>query len=187
MIIVCSLSDLENVCESIKPKYVISVIDPGYAPKTPNGVSKHLKLGFDDIIEISSDNKIFRLNEDEIPQVLPGKEHVNSIIDFTSNYDEKDDIVIHCWCGVSRSMATATYLLCRENKLNIESNIKYIRNIAPHANPNKLLISHFEKNLNVGSKITSSFKKFPHTKSYDCSSNFAPVTLFNIKEMKNFS
>ena len=33
-------------------------------------------------------------------------------------------------------------------KLNIESNIKYIRNIAPHANPNKLLISHFEKNLN---------------------------------------
>ena len=52
MIIVCSLSDLENVCESIKPKYVISVIDPGYAPETPNGVSKHLKLGFDDIIEI---------------------------------------------------------------------------------------------------------------------------------------
>ena len=187
MIIVCSLSDLENVCESIKPKYVISVIDPGYAPKTPNGVSKHLKLGFDDIIEISSDNKIFRLNEDEIPQVLPGKEHVNSIIDFTSNYDEKDDIVIHCWCGVSRSMATATYLLCKENKLNIESNIKYIRNIATHANPNKLLINHFEKNLNVGSEITNSFKKFPYTKSYDCSSNFAPVTLFNIKEMKNFS
>ena len=75
----------------------------------------------------------------------------------------------------------------RENKLNIESNIKYIRNIAPHANPNKLLISHFEKNLNVGSEITNSLKKFPHTKSYDCSSNFAPVTLFNIKEMKNFS
>ena len=84
-------------------------------------------------------------------------------------------------------MATATYLLCRANKLNIESNIKYIRNIAPHANPNKLLISYFEKNLNVGSEITNSFKKFPHTKSYDCSSNFAPVTLFNIKEMKNFS
>ena len=59
MIIVCSLSDLENVCESIKPKYVISVIDPGYAPETPKGVGNHLKLGFDDIIEISSNNKIF--------------------------------------------------------------------------------------------------------------------------------
>ena len=35
MIIVCSLKDLENVCESVKPSHVISVIDPGYAPKTP--------------------------------------------------------------------------------------------------------------------------------------------------------
>ena len=35
MIIVCSLSDLVDVCESVKPKYLISVIDPGYEPETP--------------------------------------------------------------------------------------------------------------------------------------------------------
>ena len=57
MIIVCSLSDLLNVCESIQPKYLISVIDPGYAPETPKGVKNHLKLGFDDIIEISKELK----------------------------------------------------------------------------------------------------------------------------------
>ena len=110
MIIVCSLSDLSNVCESVQPKYLISVIDPGYAPETPKGVKNHLRLGFDDIIEISINNKIFRLNTDEIPQILPGEEHVNSIANFTSTYNYDDDIVIHCWCGVSRSMATATYL-----------------------------------------------------------------------------
>ena len=109
MIIVCSLNDLPNVCESIQPKYLVSVIDPGYAPETPKGVKHHLKLGFDDIIEISSNNKIFRLNTDEIPQILPAKEHVNSIANFTSTYAYDEDIVIHCWCGVSRSMATATY------------------------------------------------------------------------------
>ena len=70
MIIVCSLDDLPNVCESIQPKYLVSVIDPGYAPETPKGVKNHLKLGFDDIIEISSNNKIFRLNNDEISQIL---------------------------------------------------------------------------------------------------------------------
>ena len=186
MIIVCSLSDLSNVCESVQPKYLISVIDPGYAPETPKGVKNHLKLGFDDIIEISSNNKIFRLNTDKIPQTLPGEEHVNSIIDFTSTYSFEEDIVIHCWCGVSRSMATATYLLCRESKTSIENNIKYIRNIAPHANPNKLLITHFERKLNVGSEISNSYKKFPYSKTYDCSSNFAPVTLFNIQDMINF-
>ena len=185
MIIVCSLSDLINVCESVKPKFVISVIDPGYAPETPNGVKHHLKLGFDDIIRISSDNKIFRLNKDEIPQILPAETHVNSIVDFTKYYEDNENIVIHCWCGVSRSMATATYLLCRNNTSTIEQNIKYIRKIAPHANPNKLLIKLFENKLNIDNEISSSFEKFPCTKKYDCSSNFAPVTLFNIKDMKN--
>ena len=184
MIIVCSLNDLVNVCESIKPKFVISVIDPGYAPETPKGVEHHLKLGFDDIIKISSENKIFRLNTDYIPQTLPAEDHVKSIIDFTNNYHDSEDIVIHCWCGVSRSMATATYLLCRNNTSTIQQNIKYIRNIAPHANPNKLLIKLFENKLNVRNEITSSYEKFPYTKTYDCSSNFAPVTLFDIKDIE---
>ena len=81
-------------------------------------------------------------------------------------------------------MATATYLLCRENKTNIENTIKYIRNIAPHANPNKLLINHFEKKLGVSNQLSRSFLKFPYTKTYDCSSNFAPVTLFDIKDIE---
>ena len=131
MIIVCSLNDLPNVCESIQPKYLVSVIDPGYAPETPKGVKNHLKLGFDDIIKVSPDNHIFRLNTEEVPQLPPNKSHIDSIEKFTVNWDVSEDIVIHCWCGVSRSMATATYLLCRENKTNIENTIKYIRNLAP--------------------------------------------------------
>ena len=98
--------------------------------------------------------------------------------------NDVENIVIHCWCGVSRSMATATYLLCRNNKLTIEKNIKYIRKVAPHANPNKLLIKLFENKLNVKNEIANSFEKYPYTKTYDCSSNFAPITLFDINEMK---
>ena len=47
MIVVCSLKDLDLVCDSIKPSHIISVIDPGLVPKTPKGVNSHLKLGFD--------------------------------------------------------------------------------------------------------------------------------------------
>ena len=68
MIIVCSLNDLVDVCKSIKPKYLISVIDPGYEPETPEFVENHLKLGFDDIVEVSPENHIFRLNTQEVPQ-----------------------------------------------------------------------------------------------------------------------
>ena len=110
MIVVCSLDDLVSVCSSIKPKYLISVIDPGYEPETPKDVKYHLKLGFDDIIEISESNHIFRNNLEEIPQLLPNQKHIDSIVDFSSNISSDDKVVIHCWCGVSRSMATATYL-----------------------------------------------------------------------------
>ena len=186
MIIVCSLSDLVDVCESIKPKYLISVIDPGYEPETPKFVQKHLKLGFDDIIKISSDNNIFRLNTKEIPQLPPNHFHIDSITQFTNTWNVKEDIVIHCWCGVSRSMATAIYLMCKKNMDDIDKNIKYIRSIAPHANPNKLLIKLFEENLGTNGEIAKSLEKYPYTKTYDCSSNFAPITLFKYEEMIDF-
>ena len=186
MIFVCSLNDLDSLCSSINPKYLISVIDPGYVPKTPKGVTHHLKLGFDDIIKVSDENKIFRSNTDEVPQMPPNLDHIDSIVSFINNCDLDEDIIIHCWCGVSRSMATATYLLCYADKLNIDRNIRYIRSIAPHANPNKLMIRLFENYLSLSNKITNAYNKYPHTKAYDCSSNFAPITLFNIKDMKEF-
>ena len=114
------------------------------------------------------------------------KDHVFSIVNFTDDLCTNDVTVIHCWCGVSRSMATATYLLCKEDLKNIDRNVQYIRSIAPHANPNKLLINLFEKYLNIKHEISKAYQKYPYTKVYDCSSNFAPITLFNIEEMKNF-
>ena len=186
MIVVCSLKDLELVCDSIKPSHIISVIDPGFAPKTPKGINNHLKLGFDDIINIDPNNYIFRSNIDKIPQLLPNSDHVDSIIEFANGWNNSFPIVIHCWCGVSRSMATATYLLCRDDATNIDRNIRYIRSIAPHANPNKLLIKLFEKSLSLKSEISDAYSKYPHTQTYDCSINFAPVTIFNINDMSKF-
>ena len=186
MIVVCSLKDLEIVCENISPTHVISVIDPGYAPETPKGVKNHLKLGFDDIVQISPDNHIFRLNTDRVPQLPPNIEHTNSIVEFTDHWDMTSPIVIHCWCGVSRSMAAATYLMCKEDSSNVDRNIKYIRSVAPHANPNNLLIQLFENSLKLYGQITDAYKKYPYTKAYDCSTNFAPITIFNFNDMKEF-
>ena len=186
MIIVCSLNDLNIVCNSLKPENLISVIDPGYEPDTPSSVKNHLKLGFDDILEARRDNHIFRNNVDEIPQIPPNQDHVKSIVNFTDDWSSKDVTVIHCWCGVSRSMATLTYLLCRGDSTNIDRNIRYIRSIAPHANPNKLLIELFERSLSLKSEISEAFSKYPCTQTYDCSINFAPVTIFNFDDMMLF-
>ena len=139
-------------------------------------------------IEINNINTIYRDKKNITleDQILPNEIHIKSIIEFINTWDSKKPIVIHCWCGVSRSMATAVYLMCSKDLLNIDRNIKYIRKIAAHADPNKLMISIFENFLNVGNKISNAFKKYPHTIRYDCETNFAPVTIFDINDMKNF-
>jgi len=188
MIVVCSLSDFENVCESIKPSHAISVIDPGFEPNTPKNVKHHLKIGFDDIVSINDSGPIYRLpgQEDNNTQTLFTKENSISVSNFLNTWDSNSNIVIHCWCGVSRSMATASFVLFSLDKSNIERNIKYIRSIAPHAKPNKLMLSFYEDILNTNGKISEYFDKYSSTTSYDCQINFAPVTIFDIKEMKKF-
>ena len=184
MIVVCSLPDHSNVCESVNASHLISVIDPGFQPKTPKCVEKHLKLGFDDIIEIKEENKVFRCPGFDSKQILPNKEHINKIINFIETWDQSQPLVIHCWCGVSRSMATAIFIICKINPNKIESNVQYMRSIAPHANPNKLMVSLFEKYLKVEGKINENLNKYPHTVTYDCTNNFAPICIFKLNELK---
>ena len=188
MIVVCSLSDFKSVCESVKPSHAISVIDPGFEPATPEGVSNHLKLGFDDIVSINDHGPLYRLpgQENKNTEVLFNEDNAQSINSFVNSWNPDQSIVIHCWCGVSRSMATATYIMCRLDSSSLDRNIRYIRSIAPHANPNKLMISFFEKILNKQGKISSALDKYPYSKTYDCEINFAPVTLFDINDMKEF-
>ena len=79
MIIVCSLSDFEEVCKSVNPSHAISVIDPGFEPKTPENVKHHLKLGFDDIVSINDSGPLYRLpgQENNQAQTLFTKEIYN--------------------------------------------------------------------------------------------------------------
>ena len=188
MIVVCSLSDFSYICESIKPSHAISVIDPGFEPQTPKGLPNHLKLGFDDIVSLIDEGPLYRVpgKNSHIEQTLFSEKDATSIADFVNTWNMNSPIVIHCWCGVSRSMATATYLMCSFDKSNIDRNIRYIRSIAPHAQPNKLMLSFFEKILETNRKISSAFEKYPYSKTYDCEYSFAPVTIFDINDMKEY-
>ena len=83
-------------------------------------------------------------------------------------------------------MAVAAFILCKINSNNVDVNVRYMRSIAPHANPNKLMITMFEKYLGIDGKINEAFKLYPYTVTYDCEITFAPVTIFKINELKEF-
>ena len=70
MIIVCSLADQKSICQSVNASHLVSVVDPGYQPDTPHNIQNHLKLGFDDIIEIKDENPIYRISGVSSKQIL---------------------------------------------------------------------------------------------------------------------
>ena len=55
-----------------------------------------------------------------------------------------------------------------------------------NANPNTLMLSFFEEILNTRQEISSAFQKYEYSNTYDCEYNFAPVTIFDINDMKDY-
>ena len=93
---------------------------------------------------------------------------------------------VHICCAVFECIRDRLYIICKINPANVDQNVRYMRSIAPHANPNKLMVSIFERYLNIEGQLIEAFNKYPHTTTYDCSTTFAPVTIFKIKELKDF-
>ena len=63
--------------------------------------------------------------------------------------------------------------------------ILYVEPFFWSGGPHNVLVN-ITKSLNLNDEISSAYSKYPHTKVYDCSINFAPVTIFNYNDMKKF-
>ena len=70
--------------------------------ETPFGFDEayHLKLGVDDIAD------------PEAGENPPGREHIDRLLKVSRKWDANQPLLIHCWAGVSRSMASAFTVLC---------------------------------------------------------------------------
>ena len=42
----------------------------------------------------------------------------------------------------------------------------------------------FEEQLNIKGQMINAFKKYPYTVTYDCDTNFAPISIFRLNELK---
>lgn len=131
MIYVCSLSDMSACVASSRATHVISLLPPEEMPDTPLGivVDRHLRLAIDDITE-------------PVPgHILPASEHVSSLIEFASSWNRQTPLLVHCYAGVSRSMAAALILLCLEADGREAEAARLLRRRAPHAHPNRRMIA----------------------------------------------
>lgn len=131
MIIVCPLSDLADAIREEKPYGVVTLLGPELMipPIKALDEGRHLRLEMNDIAS------------PQPGQILPGREHVETFLDYVDGWDHAQPLIIHCWAGISRSTAAA---LIAQAYLHPEASpdemATDLGDIAPHAYPNRRLI-----------------------------------------------
>jgi predicted protein tyrosine phosphatase len=133
LVLVTPLSAVEETIRRYKPSHMVSLLSPEHMIETPAGfdTARHLKVGVNDVADAT------------ISEMPPGEKHVRELIAFGRGWDAKAPILVHCWAGVSRSMAAAFTLLCDRLEPGTEQEIAHaIRARAPHAFPNPLIVRH---------------------------------------------
>lgn len=138
-ILVTPLSRLEDAIAAHGPSHLVTLLSPEHMIATPAGFdpARHLKLGVNDIADPAAGT------------APPVREHVDRLLAFARDWEAKAPLLIHCWAGVSRSMACAFTILCDRLGPGHEIAIaRAMRRRAPHAAPNMLLVAHADAALN---------------------------------------
>ena len=143
-LLVAPLSSLSDALSEHAPSHLISLLSPEHMIQTPAGfpAARHLKIGVNDIADPAAGTD------------PPGRAHVDRLLEFSRGWDTGQPMVIHCWAGISRSMASAFTILC--DRLGPDREIEIARAIrarAPHAQPNRLIVTHADAALNRGGRM----------------------------------
>jgi len=132
-ILVTPLSAVENVIRLHRPSHIVTLLSPDHMIDTPAGFPKdrHLRLAMNDVVDAAAGD------------TPPEQAHVETLLSFARTWSAEDPMLVHCWAGISRSMAATYIILC--DRLGRGSEVlaaRAIRSRAPHAYPNALLVRH---------------------------------------------
>ncbi len=133
MILVTPLSAIEETIRRYRPSHLVTLLSPEHMIETPGGIAAehHLKLGLNDVSFVE---------DSEAP---PGEHHIDQLLKFGRGWNADAPMLVHCWAGVSRSMAAAYTLLCDRFGPGCEREIaNALRLRAPHAWPNALMVRY---------------------------------------------
>jgi predicted protein tyrosine phosphatase len=136
MIIVTPLSAVEDTIRRYRPSHMVTLLSPEHMIATPEAIAaaRHLKLGLNDV------------SFAEASEAPPEERHIDQLLAFGRGWDAQAPMLIHCWAGVSRSMAAAYTLLCDRLGPGSEREIAHaIRLRAPHAFPNALMVRYADE------------------------------------------
>ncbi|MGH6828669.1 MAG: tyrosine phosphatase family protein [Rhizomicrobium sp.] len=148
-LLVSPLSGVAQALQNHRPSHLVSLLSPLHMIPTPKGYDRrtHLQLAIDDVSDpLAAD-------------FPPAREHVERLIAFAREWDANAPLLIHCWAGISRSMASAFAILCDRLGPGREIEVAMaMRRRAPHANPNLLLVRHADEALSRDGRMVAALR-----------------------------
>ncbi len=131
MIIVSALRHIEHLAAKHNPARSLSLLAPWQtvifeADQLP---PDRLVLAFNDIAA------------PEPGHIAPDDSIVRAIVGFGRACRPDDDVLVHCWMGVSRSPAAAYIIACARAPGEEQAIAEELRRRSPTATPNPLLVS----------------------------------------------
>lgn len=144
MILVTPLSAVLETIRAYRPSHLVTLLSPEFMIGTPEGIApeRHLRLCLKDVADPAGDPN------------PPAAGHIAQLIAFGRGWDAKAPMLVHCWAGVSRSMAAAFTLMCDRGRCGAEQSIaQEFRARAAHASPNRLLVRLADEALDRGGRM----------------------------------
>jgi predicted protein tyrosine phosphatase len=129
---VCSLARLHETVLETRASHMVTLINTGFVVERPASIpaDRHLFLNVSDIVEPLDGH------------IIPGEDHVRTLLSFVRAWDRANPLVFHCWAGVSRSTAAAYIAACTLAPDRDEAEIaRALRRASPTATPNARFVA----------------------------------------------
>lgn len=136
-LIVSPLPQVERLLAAHQPSHLVTLASPGAGAAFD--AEHRLDLRFNDIAAPREG------------LVAPSTEHVEALLAFAKGWTGARPLLIHCWAGVSRSTAVAYAIACARTARGREAEwAACLRDAAPTATPNPLIVAHADRLLDRG-------------------------------------
>jgi predicted protein tyrosine phosphatase len=143
---VCSLFDMPHYARELQPGFLVSAIQPEFQPETPPQVTteRHHRMAVHDIAGPA------------FGSVHTEYQHIENLINFLKVWSgSNESLLIHCYAGISRSTAVALLALFIKRKCAEFDAAMALRDAAPHAKPNRLIISLADEILALNGRLVT--------------------------------
>lgn len=158
---VCPLPAIDQTLHDSGANHLLSVMAPGDMIDPWPGIDpdKHLRVAINDIVAPAEG------------LVLAEAGHIEQIIEFAKSWAAAGDmtgggprqnLLIHCWAGISRSTAAAYIALCALNQSVPETVVAgALRAAAPFAKPNLHLVDLADSVLGRRGRLAAAIAALP--------------------------